>query len=241
MNLGPSGRILTIFDKQSLKKLVNALAVRGIVTGVADTTACLSGIEHLISHMLDMNQAATHKPVGQHGAQVGVGSVIAAAVWDLIFIKLSGNPIQLTSFPDKAALKNRVITTFHNLDTSDALGGECWKDYEKKIDFWIENSQSIQSFLNDWSSHSTELRGLIKTPEEIVQGLLVSGSPINFDDLEPEISELDAFWAVSNCHLMRNRFVGIDLLEFLGMWAESDINWVFERATQVMEKVSSAK
>jgi glycerol-1-phosphate dehydrogenase [NAD(P)+] len=228
-------------EVESIKKLVNALAVRGIVTGVADTTACLSGIEHLISHMLDMNQAATHKPVGQHGAQVGVGSVIAAAVWDLIFIKLSGNPIQLTSFPDKAALKSRVITTFHNLDTSDALGGECWKDYEKKIDFWIENSQSIQSFLNDWSSHSTELRGLIKTPEEIVQGLLVSGSPINFDDLEPEISELDAFWAVSNCHLMRNRFVGIDLLEFLGMWAESDINWVFERATQVVEKVSSAK
>ena len=48
------------------EKLVNALAIRGIVTGVADTTACLSGIEHLISHMLDMYQGANHLQIGQN-------------------------------------------------------------------------------------------------------------------------------------------------------------------------------
>ena len=52
-------------DIESIEKLVTALAVRGIVTGVADTTACLSGIEHLISHMLDMHQGAHNLPIGR--------------------------------------------------------------------------------------------------------------------------------------------------------------------------------
>ena len=223
----------------STEKLVNALAVRGIVTGVADTTACLSGIEHLISHMLDMHQSATHGPIGQHGAQVGVGSVIAASVWDLIFIKLSGDRISINHFPDQAFFKSRVFSSFHNLDNSDELGKECWKDYEKKVLFWNENFEVIQNFLQNWNSHSIELKKLIKSPEEIVQGLLSSGSPITFGDLEPEIGDPIARWAVANCHLMRNRFVGIDLLEFLGIWTESEVNWVFNRAAQAIKKVGA--
>ena len=224
----------------STEKLVNALAVRGIVTGVADTTACLSGIEHLISHMLDMYQASSNRPIGQHGAQVGVGSVIAAAIWDLIFIKLEDKSVLFANPPDKESLKKRVLSSFHQLDTSDKLGGECWKDYEKKIDFWNENHDSIQEFLKDWDQVSDELRKLIKTPEEIVQGLISSGSSLTFRELEPHIAEPVARWAVSHCHLMRNRFVGIDFLEFLGIWTDTELNWVFDRASEAIKRVGAA-
>lgn len=222
-------------DIHSTEKLVNALAIRGIVTGVADTTACLSGIEHLISHMLDMYHGAHHKPIGQHGAQVGVGSIYAAAIWDLIFLKFSTSEIQLQQFPDKDALKSKVYAAFGNLEKSKSLADECWKDYEKKIDFWISNFSDIESVLQNWNEHHAELRSLIKTPEEIVHGLVASGSPVSFEDLEPTIEIDIANWAVANSHLMRNRFVGIDLLEFTGMWGDAEIDWVFARSSEVIK------
>ncbi len=228
-------------DAKSIEKLVEALAVRGIVTGVADTTACLSGIEHLISHMIDMHQSATNNPVGQHGAQVGVGSIFAAAVWELIFYKFSGPKIQLPPLPDAKFLKRKVIAAFHNLDTSDNLGGECWNDFQRKIQFWEMNQKSIQTFFDNWATHANELRGLIKTPEEIAQGLAISGSVVSFDNLEPFIDGTTARWAIANCHLMRNRFVGVDLLEFLGVWTDTEIDWVFSRALKAIEKVSESQ
>jgi len=223
----------------STERLVNALAVRGIVTGVADTTACLSGIEHLVSHMLDMNQAARHEKVGQHGAQVGVGSVIAAAVWDLIFTKFANESITINYSPNIDALEAKVRNAFEHLDPSGKLGGECWRDFHKKIEFWIENSESIEIELKNWNTHSTELRTLIKTPEEIVYGLISAGSPTTFEELEPAFDEITARWAVANSHLMRNRFVGIDLLEFLGVWDEEAIDWVFERAQKAVRRIGA--
>ena len=53
-----------------------------LVTGVGGTTASLSGMEHLVSHMFDMVNGELHEPTGLHGAQVGVGSVIRAAAWE---------------------------------------------------------------------------------------------------------------------------------------------------------------
>jgi glycerol-1-phosphate dehydrogenase [NAD(P)+] len=224
-------------DIESIEKLVNALAVRGIVTGVADTTACLSGIEHLISHMLDMSQSAHHKPVGQHGAQVGVGSVIASAVWEIIFEELP----HVREIPeiDSEQLKIKLFKAFHDLDQTDALAQECWRDFEKKIQWWHENREVIESTLLNWEQISSELRSLIKTPEEIIYGLASSGSAMLFSDLDPVISTEVADWAVAHSHLMRNRFVGIDLLEFLGKWNEPTINRVYQRIEEALEKVEA--
>ena len=221
----------------STEKLVNALAVRGIVTGVADTTACLSGIEHLISHMLDMHQGSHKLPIGQHGAQVGVGSVFASAIWELIFLKFSTLSIESTKLPDKDVLKEKVFSTFANLDLTLSLAQECWNDYEKKIDFWLSNNIVIVEVLKNWHKIADELRKLIKTPEEIVQGLVSSGSPVTTRDLEPVIDDQLIRWAVTNCHLMRDRFVGIDLLEFCGTWNQSEIDWVFTRSFDAIKSL----
>ena len=223
----------------SIEKLVNALAIRGIVTGVADTTACLSGIEHLVSHMLDMNQTATHQSVGQHGAQVGVGSVFAAVVWELLLDRVNSTSSTTMYTLDKKSLEKRVLETFHALDTTDVLGKECWKDYEKKVDYWNSNSERLKEVLSQWSTHASELRELIKSPEEIIHGLVSSGSPVSFGDLEPAIGDLVARWAISNCHFMRNRFVGIDLLEFLGFWTQKEIDWVFARSLEAIKAIGT--
>lgn len=95
---------------------------------------------------------------------------------------------------------------------------------------------AINSVLRNWSEISNELRTLIKTPEEIVSGLVSAGSPALFKDLDPPISDDVAYWSIENAHLMRNRFVGTDLLEFLGLWDKAQINRVQIRMKQAIER-----
>ena len=68
-------------EATAIEQLTRLLALRGIVSGVSNTTACLSGVEHVISHMLDLHHAANHQPIGLHGAQVGVATLVAAKLW----------------------------------------------------------------------------------------------------------------------------------------------------------------
>ena len=74
---------------EATARLTRALAIRGIATGISGGTACLSGVEHLVSHMLDLSNGAAHRPIGLHGAQVGAASVVAAAAWQLLFDRLA--------------------------------------------------------------------------------------------------------------------------------------------------------
>ena len=85
---------------EATARLTRALAIRGIATGISGGTACLSGVEHLVSHMLDLSNGAAHRPIGLHGAQVGAASVVAATAWQLLFDRLET--------ADRAALAARL-------------------------------------------------------------------------------------------------------------------------------------
>jgi glycerol-1-phosphate dehydrogenase [NAD(P)+] len=45
--------------------------------------------------------------------------------------------------------------------------------------------------------------------------------------------EIPAFWALRNCHLMRNRFTLADLLFFVGWWDDEFVERLFDRARSV--------
>jgi glycerol-1-phosphate dehydrogenase [NAD(P)+] len=66
-------------------------------------------------------------------------------------------------------------------------------------------------------------------PSEILRPTLVaSGSPATFAELNPAISPELARWAVAHCHLMRNRFNLVDLLDMMGLWTDELINWAMD-------------
>ena len=93
-----------------MERLIRVLAARGLAGGIVGTTACLSGVEHVISHMLDMFHDAHDQPVGLHGAQVGVASVVSAAAWEHLlagFDPAAVDPAAL--FPDPASRRATVL------------------------------------------------------------------------------------------------------------------------------------
>ena len=78
---GPGGAATGQRLTADLAELARILTLSGITMGVAGSTAPASGMEHAVSHLLEMAANARGQPASFHGTQVGVASVVAAATW----------------------------------------------------------------------------------------------------------------------------------------------------------------
>ncbi len=222
-------------DAASVEHLTRALAVRGIVTGVAGTTATLSGVEHLVSHMCDLHHAEHHLPMGLHGAQVGVAAVVAAAAWELLLERMAEAPEPprlRAEMLDAEGARRRVHEAFAGLGGG-SVAEECWRDYGAKLDVVRSRRDDVDTLLREWPHHREELRGLVRPSAEIAASLREAGAAATFAELDPVVGPDLARWAVSSCALMRNRFTVVDLLMLLGWWGEADVQEVLDRVAAV--------
>jgi glycerol-1-phosphate dehydrogenase [NAD(P)+] len=225
-------------------RLARALAIRGIATGISGGTACLSGAEHLISHMLDLSNGAAHRPIGLHGAQVGAASVVAAAAWQLLFTRLetadrNALAAQLANGPlgyDEATVRS----AFDQVDPSGAVATECWADYSTKAAALGRQRQQLLGLLQDWPGVSATLRAKVRTPDELAHGLVAAGATARLTDLDWVTGPEHAIWAVTNCAYMRNRLTVIDLLVALGWWRSTDVTEVLELAEYSVEEAETS-
>jgi len=69
-------------DAATIKALFDALVFSGVSMTMAATSFPASGGEHLVSHVLDMTAMRDRTPHDYHGRQVGVGSILAASLYD---------------------------------------------------------------------------------------------------------------------------------------------------------------
>ena len=209
-------------EAEAVTELTRLLALRGIVSGVSNTTACLSGVEHVISHMLDLHNAALNKPIGLHGAQVGVASLVASKLWREVIDTKIIQP-ELLRKPDVKKIEARINSAFSHLGKS--IVEECWRDAQKKHKSIIDNWENFERLINSWPQKAHEFEKLVTPSNTLRSALKMSGAPSSFQSLNPSISIDITRWAVQNCFLMRNRFNLIDLLDLLGLWTEERISW----------------
>lgn len=218
-------------EPTAVEQLTRALAMRGIATGVAGTTACLSGVEHLVSHLLDLHHGVWNLPLGLHGAQVGVAAVVAAAAWEMCFERLAAGGATVDhSALDETVARARVDQAFGTLDRGGRIAAECWSDYAQKLQACSSGLDRLNGVLRSWPDHEPELRALVRPAALIGRGLRRAEVAATFTELDPPVDVELARWAVQSCALMRNRFTVVDLLTFLGWWTPDDVTEVLERA-----------
>jgi glycerol-1-phosphate dehydrogenase [NAD(P)+] len=230
------GNGLAIGNLGAVEQLTKVLAIRGIGTGIAGTTACLSGTEHLISHLLDMRAVASGEQVGLHGAQVGAASLVSAMAWRYLIEILPELELQAV---DIDLFAQKVTTAFAGIDKSGTLTSECISDVTKKLEKVQALQPSIAAQLKAWQIDPSKLAAIAPNPEALAQGLLVSGAPMTYADLEPWVTEEIWQWSVANCHLMRNRFTAVDLLALCGRWEKSDWERVLELTDLAVAQVTA--
>jgi glycerol-1-phosphate dehydrogenase [NAD(P)+] len=207
---------LAAAETGALTQLAELLTRSGVCMGVTGGTAPSSGMEHLVSHMLDMRARAAGHPAASHGAQVGVGSLVAAATWERVRAVLRGATVQLRP-PDPDAARRRVEEAFLPLDPSGAAAKECWSAYAAKLRAVSSIWSRLQRLPAEWEPLDERLDRLLVGPRPLATALRAIGAATTFSGLAPEYTTEVAVWAVKNAHLMRDRFTVADLADMLGL------------------------
>lgn len=223
---------LSTKDGEALDLLATLLTASGMAMGIAGRTAPLSGTEHLISHLLDMSAESAGTRVGRHGAQVGVGAVIAACLWERVLDRVNADQILSdSSIPSPESARSTVEDAFASLDPSGAMGAECWSDYSAKLETWRHGDRA--ALAAGWPQLVSELRSLVGDPSRMAAALAAADAPVRFSQLDPAVDGERARWALSSCHLMRNRFTVADLAFLTGNLNDGDIDAVLDRAAEI--------
>ncbi len=205
-------------DRAALAQVAATLTLSGVSMGIAGTTAPCSGMEHTVSHLIEMAAMQAGREPALHGAQVGASSILAALLWQRVLDELAGGGLSRVRVPDAAAAEAGVRAAFLTVDPSGEMGEECWRDYSRKLARWAGAGERIALAARDWPVHDGVLRDLLAGPEALVAALRGAGAPVLLSEVEPPADEATARWATASCHLMRDRFSVADMACFLGIW-----------------------
>jgi len=97
----------------------------------------------------------------------------------------------------------------------------------------------VLAALAEWDRHRAAVDELLAGSASLAAGLVAAGAAARFADLDPTVDPATARWAVANCHLMRNRFTVVDLLDLLGRWTPADQDAVTAAATAAIDRASA--
>ena len=235
-----------------LAEVADLLTLSGIAMGVAGSTAPASGMEHAISHLLEMAATAAGRPPNLHGTQVGVASIVAARTWDRVLARIAeGGLDRAPALPDPDTVRDRIVKEFAAVDPSGGMAAECFADYARKLRRLGAGSSPasnpgtrsgagrgsgpggpgtpgspLSALRAAWTAHRGALDGLLLGPEAVAAALRSAGLPVRFCDLAEPVDDATARWAVANCALQRQRFCVADLAMLLGMWQGDDVDEV---------------
>ena len=218
-------------DPAALENLTAALTLSGIAMGVAGRTAPGSGMEHTVSHLLEMAETAGCRPP-LHGAKVGALSVLAAMLWARVRAVARGGGLRALRFPSAAEMEPRVRAAFASLDPTGAMGEECWSDYARKLERWNDAREPSWRRCGSAGRRSRrELDGLLASPERLVGALRAARAPVRLTQLG--MRDATARWALAHGHLMRDRFTVADLAFFMGIWDAPDVDALLVAAARL--------
>jgi len=220
-------------DDGALSELAALLTLSGIAMGVAGSTAPASGMEHAVSHLLEMAATAADRPGGAdhgnlHGTQVGVAAVVAARTWARVLARIEDGGLDREPvLPDPDAVRDLLVKEFSSVDPSGAMAAECFADYARKLRRLAPAGTSPLSSLGAaWPAHRRVLEKLLIGPAELTAALRAAGLPTRFRDLADPVDDATARWAVANCARQRQRFGVADLAMLLGAWQDADVDEV---------------
>ncbi|MGA3352676.1 MAG: iron-containing alcohol dehydrogenase [Acidimicrobiales bacterium] len=217
-------------DRAALSQIAATLTLSGISMGIAGTTAPCSGMEHAVSHLLEMAAIRAGDEPSLHGFQVGVSSIVAALLWREVLQEIADDGLAHLVEPDAVASEKAVRSAFLAVDPGGDMAAECWRDYERKLSRWARAGERVELAARQWSSHERAIGHLLAGANSIVEALRSAGAPVSFSELASPIETEAVHWAVASCHLMRERFSVADLACLLGIWDEARVDRLVNEA-----------
>jgi glycerol-1-phosphate dehydrogenase [NAD(P)+] len=213
-------------DLESVSTLAKIIALGGLAMSLSHVTTPMSGFEHVLSHVLDLQAEVAGLPLAVHGSQVALATLAGAEMYTQFLAEFDPARLNLDDcYPGADAMQERIERAFGSVDPSGRAAAECWADYRLKLENWKAQRAAFQEALNDWDSIKSRLMAETRDPSVIALILERSGAPTRWSQLEPPISQERARFAFLHAAQMRKRFTLGDLMIFTswdreGLWDE---------------------
>lgn len=219
-------------DAAVLSDLANVLTLSGLSMGLANESSPASGSEHVMSHLIDMTAGKRNTGICYHGTQVAVSGLISEAIWDWFLNEFDPKKVDIAAcYPDAGEMEEKVRAAFGWI--SEATADECWADYKVKLQRWHDNRSKFEAFLRDFDSFKAAVAPYVKKPEYVSECMHKANAPTRYSALNYPVPADTVRWAIKNCHLMRNRFSIIDLLNYTGVWSDEFVEKLIQRAEKM--------
>jgi glycerol-1-phosphate dehydrogenase [NAD(P)+] len=202
-------------EMESVAILAKIISLGGLAMSLSHATTPMSGFEHVMSHVLDLEAEIKHTPLSVHGSQVALATLAGTEMYQRFLADFDPAVVKIEDcFPSADSMKERIFANFGTIDPSGKAAAECWADYEQKLEKWHTHRSDFEAVLNDWDSLRAELQKETRSPDVILQILEMTGAPTRWSQLEPAIHEEQAYFAFMNASLMRKRLTLGDILIF---------------------------
>jgi glycerol-1-phosphate dehydrogenase [NAD(P)+] len=202
-------------EMESVAMLAKIIALGGLAMSLSHATTPMSGFEHVMSHVLDLQAEIDHSPLAVHGSQVALATLAGTEMYRRFLADFDPATLNLDNcYPSMDAMKKQIEDNFNIIDPSGKAGAECWVDYKQKLKKWHAHRKDFEAVLMDWKKIRTQLAKETRSPEVILQILETVGAPIRWSQLTPATDENRARFAFLNASLMRKRLTLGDLLIF---------------------------
>ncbi len=221
-----------------MEVLGKIVTLGGLTMTFAGESSPVSGYEHVVSHMLDMSAQYYQRSLASHGQQCGLATFPSLIGLGFLLEELDPKKVNIDKcYPTEDEMEKKVKDTFAHLDSSGAIGQECWNDYKKKLETWHAMRPRFETFLANWEQEKAVIRSMIESAESFAAAMQAAGHPLLFEELNVPISEDQGRWAFHNAHLMRKRFSAGDLVYYLGWFDEKWTDRVFARMREIVKQV----
>jgi glycerol-1-phosphate dehydrogenase [NAD(P)+] len=202
-------------EMESVAVLAKIIALGGLAMSLSHATTPMSGFEHVMSHVLDMQAEIDHAPLTVHGSQVALAALAGTEMYERFLADFKPADLKIDDcYPSMDTMQARIESSFGGIDPSGKAGAECWADYRQKLEKWHAHRTDFENVLKDWDSVCAQLLQETRPPEVILQILQAIQAPIRWSQLTPPIHEEQAYFSFMNAALMRKRLTLGDLLIF---------------------------
>jgi glycerol-1-phosphate dehydrogenase [NAD(P)+] len=199
-------------DPEALALLSRALLLSGISMKLAGSSSPASGGEHLISHFWDMTAEEEGRVEGWHGAQVGVATLVTAALYEELR-EVSPDAMDAEALvrsqrtPEDA---DREIRLRHGPRADEVLA-----EYHKKALNGDSLMREIEAIRSRWSELWSSLDGVLRPLSRIQSILKDGGAPTTMSELRLTPDHLRrSFLAARE---IRGRYTVLDFAAELGL------------------------
>jgi len=205
-------------DASAVRQLTEAIMNSGFSMAIVGESSPSSGSEHLLSHYWEMQCELSGRPINLHGAQVGVGTLIAAEVYERVR-RMSPDDIDL----EKARRNYRSARDLRATVRKyyGAVADKTFEETTRKIVPWRVKEKELATLKSEWDDIWRDLARFLRPRAQLEHAMKEAGCPTRPSELN--ISREDTYNAIRYARLMRDRYTILDLADELGWleaWAE---------------------